>query len=107
MIACPPVCLAGMTKTRLRRTPSSRLFGTLCLFIGICLLFVIWCSNILINAINKYFAKNGQKAFIKGLKLSTALTKVWCIIIPLDFSNYLAIINSGITEMYRMIISIK
>ncbi len=67
MIACPPVCLAGMTKTRLQRTPSSRLFGILYLFIGICLLFGAY-SDILINSINKYFAKNGQKTFIKGLK---------------------------------------
>jgi hypothetical protein len=33
--------LSSMIKTRLRRTPSSRLFGVLCLFIGICLLFGI------------------------------------------------------------------
>jgi hypothetical protein len=38
MIACPPVCLAGMTKTRLRRTPPSRLLAPLKIslyFIGV------------------------------------------------------------------------
>jgi len=76
-------------------------------------LFAIWnllfgaYSNILINSINKYFAKNGQKGFIKGLKLLTALTEVWFVIFPLDFSNYLAMINPGITEIYRIVISIK
>jgi hypothetical protein len=34
------------------------------------LVFIIWClSDILKNSINKYFAKNGQKTFIKGLRL--------------------------------------
>jgi hypothetical protein len=42
-----------------------------CLLVFVCYLeFVIWClSDILINSINKYFAKNGQKTFIKGLML--------------------------------------
>ncbi len=40
-----------MTKTRLRRDQSSRLFGILCLFIGICLPFGI-CYLVLICQIS-------------------------------------------------------
>jgi hypothetical protein len=71
--------LSSMTKTRLRRAVCLEFCA--CLLVFVCYLeFIIWClTDILINSINKYFAKNGQKTFIKELMHNTKIS----IIIPL------------------------
>ena len=60
--------------------------------------FIIWClTGILKNLINKYFAKNGQKIFIKGLMSF----QVGMISILLAISKYIIIPVTSIIVVIR------